>query len=43
MFLYLQKKFELDRFGKKALFKDVLCAFFINFCSYGSFLWLKNC
>ena len=32
----------LDRFGKKKLFKNVFCAFFISFCSDGSFLWLKN-
>ena len=29
-------------FGKKTLFKNVLYAFFISFCSYGSFLWLKT-
>ena len=40
-FLYLQENFDLDRFSKKALFKNGLCAFFISFCSYGSFLWLK--
>ena len=41
-FLYLQENFDLDRSGKKALSKNVLCAFFISFCSYGSFLWLKK-
>ena len=43
IFLYLQENFDLDWFGNKALFKNVLCAFFISLCSYGSFLWLKNC
>ena len=36
-------RFDLDRFGKKTLFKNVLCALYISFCPYGSFLWLKKC
>ena len=27
---------------RKTLFKNVLCAFFIGFCSDGSFLWIQN-
>ena len=37
-----EKNFDLDRFDKKALFENALCAFFISFCSYGSFLMVKK-
>ena len=41
-FYSFEENFGLDRLAKKALFKNFLCAFFISFCSYSSFLWLKN-
>ena len=41
-FLHLWENFDLDRFGKKTLFKNVLCALYIRFCSYGSFFMVKK-
>ena len=41
-FYSCEENFDLGRFAKKALFKNVVCAFFISFWSYGSFLWLRN-